>query len=170
MIGKIFAHLLGNMEGGELTDTNAVENENCEDLLEFEDGEWVIINVHDNRSFTSVEVDPLENLLIEHPSMSVYQMRHQGNEEEDLSSDEEEVDSNRPVSVRRHVSWRLAAWGIPVPCSDHLLSAQRARVNADRRKLTRCALHRQNLSKIRHLPSERRYGHYKQPSQRLYNY
>ena len=35
-------------------------------------------------------VDPLENLLIEHPSMSVYQRRCETAEEEDLASDEED--------------------------------------------------------------------------------
>ena len=39
-------------------------------------------------------VDPLENLLIEHPSMSVYQMT---TEEEDLASDEEEEDTARYI-------------------------------------------------------------------------
>ncbi|KAJ0056712.1 hypothetical protein NL108_012227, partial [Boleophthalmus pectinirostris] len=42
------------------------------------------------------EVDPLENLLIEHPSMSVYQIRHRvsgAEEEEAASSEEEEEDS-----------------------------------------------------------------------------
>ena len=46
------------------------------------------------------EVDPLENLLIEHPSMSVYQMscRMSGEEEEELGSDEDEEDTSRLVS------------------------------------------------------------------------
>lgn len=76
----------------------------------------------------------------------------------------------RPVPIRRHVSWRLAAWGSPLPCSTILLSVQRARVYNEHRKLNRGALNRQNLSRTRCSPSERSYGYFKQPTQRLYNY
>ena len=51
----------------------------------------------ESQSLTSAEVDPLENLLIEHPSMSVYNMMSQRTEEEDLTSDEEEEGSPRCV-------------------------------------------------------------------------
>uniref|UniRef100_W5K5V2 Si:ch211-260e23.9 n=1 Tax=Astyanax mexicanus TaxID=7994 RepID=W5K5V2_ASTMX len=166
MISKIFSQLLGGAEGG--ADVR-VEREGCEELVELEDGEWVIINLHENRSVDRVREDPLENLLIEHPSMSVYQMcrgRTEGEEEEE-ASDEDEEDSSRPVPVRHHVSWRLAAWGTPLPV---LLSVQRARAHADGRKLTRGALHRQNLTNTRFSPADRRYGQFKQPTQRLYNY
>lgn len=162
MISKIFSQLLGGAEDGAGV---SVESEGSE-LVELEDGEWVIINLHENRSVHCVEEDPLENLLIEHPSMSVYQMRR-GRTEGEEASDEDEEDSPRPVPVRHHVSWRLAAWGTPLPI---LLSVQRARANVDRRKLTRGALHRQNLANTRFSPADRRYGQFKQPTQRLYNY
>lgn len=77
---------------------------------------------------------------------------------------------SRPVAVRRHISWRLAAWGIPLPCNVQLLAVQRARTQVERKKLSRSALHRQNLAKTRFSPAEKRYGHFKQPCQRLYNY
>lgn len=41
------------------------------------------------------DADPLENLLIEHPSMSVYQIRMQGAEEEELASDDDEEETSR---------------------------------------------------------------------------
>lgn len=48
-------------------------------------------------------MDPLENLLIEHPSMSVYQMRSrmsgEEEEEEELNSDEDEEDTSRLLSI-----------------------------------------------------------------------
>lgn len=77
---------------------------------------------------------------------------------------------SRPVTVRRHVSWRLAAWGIPLPCNIQLLAVQRARTQTERKRLSRSALHRQNLAKARFYPAEKCYGHFKQPCQRLYNY
>ncbi|CAK6962000.1 tumor protein p53-inducible nuclear protein 2 [Scomber scombrus] len=172
MLGKILSHLLGNTGD----DFEAVDD-TFEDLMEFEEGGWVIVNLPENVPLSAPEADPLENLLIEHPSMSVYQIRRRMSgeeeaeeEEEEGGSDEDEEDSARPVAVRRHISWRLAAWGIPLPCNIQLLAVQRARTHAERKKLTRSALHRQNLAKTRFSPAERRYGHFKQPCQRLYNY
>ncbi|TRY60620.1 hypothetical protein DNTS_014010 [Danionella cerebrum] len=158
MIGRFLAQLVGKEDkDGDI----AVEADNCENLFEFDDGEWVIIKIHENQSFDSRDTNILENLLIEHPSMSVYQMRP---DQQDISSDEEPEDVARPVPVRRHISWRLAAWGSPVPCSTILLSVQRAR------KLSRGAINRQNLTRARCSASERRCGYFKQPTQRFYNY
>ncbi|XP_018927689.1 si:ch211-260e23.9 [Cyprinus carpio] len=164
MISRILAQLVGREE----KDSDVAEvTDNCANLLEFDDGEWVIIKIHENQSLGSADTNILENLLIEHPSMSVYQMRR---DQEDPGSDEETEDLARPVPIRRHVSWRLAAWGSPLPCSTILLSVQRARVYNEHRKLTRGALNRQNLARTRYSPSERHYGYFKQPTQRLYNY
>ncbi|XP_038556597.1 si:ch211-260e23.9 [Micropterus salmoides] len=172
MIGKILSQLLGN--AGE--DFEAADN-TYEELMEFEEGGWVIVNLPENGPLSAPEVDPLENLLIEHPSMSVYQMRcrmspaeEEEEEEEELGSDEDEEDTSRSVAVRRHISWRLAAWGIPLPCKVQLLAVQRARTQVERKKLSRSALHRQNLAKMHFSPAEKRYGHFKQPCQRLCNY
>ncbi|TMS13418.1 tumor protein p53-inducible nuclear protein 2 [Larimichthys crocea] len=170
MIGKILSQLLGN--AGE--DFEAADK-TFEELMEFEEGEWVIVDLPENGPLSAPQVDPLENLLIEHPSMSVYQMRCgmsgvEEEEEDELGSDEDEVDISRPVAVRRHISWCLAAWGIPLPCNIQLLAVQRARTQAERKKLSHRALHRQNLAKTRFSPAEKRYGHFKQPCQRLYNY
>lgn len=165
MLGKLLSHLLGGaVEELEAADTT-------EELMECEEGEWVIVNITESGPLSTPEVDPLENLLIEHPSMSVYQIRHRRTEEEeDGGSSEEEDDAPRPVAVRRHLSWRLAAWGVPLPAHLQLLTLQRAKSQPERKKLSRSALHRQNMAKTRFSPAERRYGHFKQPCQRLYNY
>lgn len=167
MLGKIISHLLGNA-GDDLE----VVEDSFEELMEFEEGGWVVVNLPENKPPSTPEVDPLENLLIEHPSMSVYQIRHgiSGAEEEEVSSDEDEDSPPRPVAARRHISWRLAAWGVPLPCNIQVLSVQRAKTQVERKKLSRGALHRQNLAKMRFSPAEKRYGHFKQPCQRLYNY
>ncbi|XP_036952202.1 si:ch211-260e23.9 isoform X2 [Acanthopagrus latus] len=168
MIGKILSHLLGSAG-----DDFEAADDPYEELIEFEEGEWVIVNLPESGPLSAPDVDPLENLLIEHPSMSVYQIRRRMSgveEDEELGSDEDEEDNSRPVAVRRHISWRLAAWGIPLPCDVQLLAVQRARTQAEWKKLSRGALHRQNLAKTRFSPAEKRYGHFKQPCQRLYNY
>ncbi|XP_029312859.1 tumor protein p53-inducible nuclear protein 2 [Cottoperca gobio] len=165
MFGKLLSHLLWNagedFEGADDT---------FEELVQFEEGGWVIVNLPENMLLSAPEVDPLENMLIEHPSMSVYQMRcTMSGAEEELGSDEEEdeEDSSRPVM--RHISWRLAAWGIPLTCNIQLLDVQRAQTQPERKKLSRSALHRQNLAKMRFSPAEKRYGNFK-PCQRLCNY
>uniref|UniRef100_UPI0037E82240 tumor protein p53-inducible nuclear protein 2 n=1 Tax=Semicossyphus pulcher TaxID=241346 RepID=UPI0037E82240 len=166
MIGKILSHLLGN-SGEDFEDAD----DSYDELTEFEDGGWVIVDLPETRSLSAPEVDPLENLLIEHPSMSVYQMRHRMSEaEEEEGSDGDQADTSRPVAVRRHISWRLAAWGIPLPSNIQLLAVQRARAQTERKKLSRSTLHRQNLAKTRFSLSEKRFGYFKQPCQRLYNY
>ncbi|AWP02039.1 putative tumor protein p53-inducible nuclear protein 2-like [Scophthalmus maximus] len=168
MIGKILSHLLWNT--GE--DFEAIDD-TFEELMEFEEGEWIIVNLPEIGQLSAPEVDPLENLLIEHPSMSVYQMRCRtsgAEEEEEQGSDEDEEDTSRPVAVRQHISWRLAAWGIPLPCKIQLLAVQRARTPAERKKLSRGSLHRQNIAKLRFSPAEKRFGYFKQPCQRFYNY
>ncbi|XP_041916653.1 si:ch211-260e23.9 isoform X1 [Alosa sapidissima] len=170
MIGKLLSHILGNIEDA-IIRGNSVQNENGEDLLEYDDGEWIIINLHEGRSLSSADVDPLENLLIEHPSMSVYKMvSPRTEEEEELSSDEDEEGSPRPVPFKRHLLWRLAGWGSPLPCSADVLPIQCGKTQMDRRKLSRSALQRQNLARIRFSPADRRYGFFKQPCQRLCNY
>lgn len=41
MIGKLLSHILGNMEADEGKSVG-----NGEDLLEYDDGEWIVINIH----------------------------------------------------------------------------------------------------------------------------
>ncbi|KAL3066055.1 hypothetical protein OYC64_016072 [Pagothenia borchgrevinki] len=162
MFGKLLSQLLWNAgEDFETTDS-------YEELMESEEGGWIIVNLPENEPLSALSAGPLENLLIEHPSMSVYQMRCMSGEEE-VGSDEEEEDTSRPVVVRRHISWRLAAWGVPLPGHLQLLAVQRAGAQAERKKLSRGGLHRQNLAKMRFSPTEKRYGHFKQPCQRLCN-
>uniref|UniRef100_A0A4W4FN71 Uncharacterized protein n=1 Tax=Electrophorus electricus TaxID=8005 RepID=A0A4W4FN71_ELEEL len=163
MIGKIFAQLLGNTEESGLV----VENDSCEELLESEDGEWVIINIQERQAPDVTRGGSLENLLIEHPSMSVYQIRRRRFKEED-SADEDD-DPPRPVPVRQ-VSWRIAVFGLQPPCRSLLVSLQRARAYTERRKLNHSALNRHNLAKTRFLPTDHRYRYFKQPTRRPCNY
>ncbi|XP_066514003.1 tumor protein p53-inducible nuclear protein 1-like [Hoplias malabaricus] len=162
MIGRILAQVLGGADDAEV----AVETEGCQEVFEFEDGEWVIINIQENRSGVLLEEDPLENLLIEHPSMSVYQL-HRRNQEEQEEEEEEEEDSPRSVVVRRPISWCVSECGGSLSV---LLSLQRSKCHMERKTLSRGALHRQNLVNTRFSPTDRRYGHFKQPTQRPYNY
>ncbi|XP_026888228.2 tumor protein p53-inducible nuclear protein 2 isoform X1 [Electrophorus electricus] len=185
MIGKIFAQLLGNTEESGLV----VENDSCEELLESEDGEWVIINIQamsvgrvvcaERQAPDVTRGGSLENLLIEHPSMSVYQIRRRRFKEEDSADEDDDpprprchagcVTPCRPVPVRQ-VSWRIAVFGLQPPCRSLLVSLQRARAYTERRKLNHSALNRHNLAKTRFLPTDHRYRYFKQPTRRPCNY
>ncbi|XP_077376387.1 uncharacterized protein LOC144018111 [Festucalex cinctus] len=178
MIGKFLSQLLGGGGGGESEDRG-------DELLEFEEGGWVIVNLPEAGPLLSPGGSaPLENLLLEHPSMSVYQMRHAADhendeeeEEEESSSEDEENRFSRPaassLSLRRgRVSWRLAAWGVPLPLDALSLASGRGAVAAaaaERKKLSRGALLRQNLSTVK-LRERRVFAHVKQPGPRPYNY
>ncbi|RXM97467.1 G1/S-specific cyclin-E1 [Acipenser ruthenus] len=86
MIGKITSFLLGDkME-------EANEYDQYKELLETEEGEWVVVNVHESCPVVQLEMGSLENLLIEHPSMSVYNMRGQSSDQEE----EEDEDTDAP--------------------------------------------------------------------------
>nr|XP_015223903.1 PREDICTED: tumor protein p53-inducible nuclear protein 2-like [Lepisosteus oculatus] len=162
MIGRIASLLLGNT-----TNEDVSESSDVEELFEFEEGEWVIINIQ-GESIDKVGL--LENLLIEHPSMSVYNWRNQRNEEEEPGSEEEDEGAPRPAQVARSIPWRLMAWGYILEKNSHLRHVQRTRLWAQRRKLGRSHLRRQNQAKKRYSPKEKHYGNFKQPCQRIYNY
>ncbi|MGH0129256.1 UNVERIFIED_CONTAM: hypothetical protein FKN15_063241 [Acipenser sinensis] len=150
MIGKITSLLLGDkME---------------EELLENEEGEWVIVNVRESYPVVQLEMGPLENLLIEHPSMSVYNMRGRSSDQEE--EEEEDADVPWPAQMERYAPRRVTV----LERISHLHYMQRAELLVNRRKLSRNHLHRQNRSKKRYSPKEKHCGNFKQPCQRVYNY
>ncbi|XP_023809505.2 tumor protein p53-inducible nuclear protein 2 isoform X1 [Oryzias latipes] len=162
MIGRILFNLLGGAGDDPADDC-------CHHLTEVEDEGWVLVNLPENVGASASGTDSLENLLIEHPSMSVYQRRC-GEEELTTDEEEEEEDPSRPVTVARRPSWHLAGGGILLAWSEPPLAVRRSWSPAERKKLSRGALHRHNLARVRFSVGARRYGHFKQPCQRLYNY
>uniref|UniRef100_A0A3P9MEE3 Uncharacterized protein n=1 Tax=Oryzias latipes TaxID=8090 RepID=A0A3P9MEE3_ORYLA len=166
MIGRILFNLLGSPGDDPADDC-------CHHLTEMEDEGWVLVNLPENVGASASGADSLENLLIEHPSMSVYERRCREEEElttEEEEEEEEEEDASRPVTVARRPSWHLAGGGILLAWSEPPLAVRRSWSPAERKKLSRSALHRQNLARVRFSAGARRYGHFKQPCQRLYNY
>ncbi|XP_018613499.1 tumor protein p53-inducible nuclear protein 2 [Scleropages formosus] len=181
MIGKLLAQLLGNSDERDMVDVydGVDENEGCRELYEFEDGEWVIIDINENHGMAMPEMDPLENLLIEHPSMSVYKLRCRKSQEEEVNMEQEEQEaeeeerekgSARSLPSRRLIPWRMTVWASTFGYDCRVLSLQGSRAKTERRKLTHGALRRRNLAKMRFSMAEQRYGHFKQPRQRMYNF
>ncbi|XP_074997543.1 tumor protein p53-inducible nuclear protein 1 isoform X7 [Calonectris borealis] len=59
---------LNNMLMGEINSLSSQEPE----FSEKEDDEWILVDFIGGLTTIKVETSPMENLLIEHPSMSVY--------------------------------------------------------------------------------------------------
>ncbi|XP_027005619.1 tumor protein p53-inducible nuclear protein 1 isoform X1 [Tachysurus fulvidraco] len=123
-----------------------------------------------------LETSPLENLLIEHPSMSVYAVH---------SSDHRQLKENscEPSILRSDVQYRPSH---PTGCYAAALTAtrasfleqakngrlaQRIRDNVQRQQLSRNALRRLNLLRDGGArQAKAAAGHVQQPGQRQYNY
>lgn len=92
------------MRGGSSL-TSQVRQEICSRCSDpgSDDSNEVVFDPHtEDRPLSAPDVGPLENLLIEHPSMSVYQMRCGG--EEELGSDEEDTSRLRSVTHLFHTT------------------------------------------------------------------
>ncbi|KAG2469573.1 si:ch211-260e23.9 [Polypterus senegalus] len=165
MILKITNFLLGNK-----TSDDTEEIDNHEEVVEYEEGEWVIVSIHEN-PLVNLEVSPLENLLIEHPSMSVYQKNFQNFNSDNLLSEQENYNghASRSPEVVHYISHHLILHENILPAS-HLHCMQKAKAYIDRQKLSRNYLLRQNQCKKRYPPKEKHYGNFKQPRQHFFNF
>ncbi|MBN3273593.1 T53I1 protein, partial [Polyodon spathula] len=123
-----------------------------------------------------VESSPMENLLIEHPSMSVYAVnfrhsvketaRRSGSTDKSVLRVEAQCKRGQPFScyaaaMAAHTSFREQ--------TKHTRLAQRTKENIERLHLTRNALRRQNLAKDSRQAKQRGFLVH-QPSQRQFNY
>ncbi|XP_048464306.1 tumor protein p53-inducible nuclear protein 2 isoform X2 [Rhincodon typus] len=144
-------------------------------LTEKEDDGWLIVDFPEGQDDIQVESSPLENLLIEHPSMSVYAASNTHiTLEEDTS--EEINDGNTP----QH---RVERWAAPAAAAvagraggilekaSQVRRIQRAKQRAERRQLSRNRIQRQNLAKeCRFQRTKHRGSFVYQPCRRQYNY
>ncbi|XP_069508387.1 tumor protein p53-inducible nuclear protein 2 isoform X1 [Ambystoma mexicanum] len=128
----------------------------------------------------SVESSPLEDLLIEHPSMSVYVTSNSivvesvsARESESLSSRSSERTPSRNRVERRanHHPTSIAAKAALLEKVGQVRRIQRAKERVERNKLSRKALQRQNLTREVHPRRAKHLSNFVcQPSQRISNY
>ncbi|XP_055066897.2 tumor protein p53-inducible nuclear protein 1 [Misgurnus anguillicaudatus] len=122
-----------------------------------------------------LETSPLENLLIEHPSMSVYAVHSprkrpaKDGTREQISRSEVQHRPNRPSGC--YAAALVAAHAGFLEQTKNVRLAQRIRENVERQQLSRNALRRLNLLRDGGARQAKATGGYvHQPGQRQYNY
>ncbi|XP_069099909.1 tumor protein p53-inducible nuclear protein 2 isoform X3 [Pleurodeles waltl] len=157
--------------------SDGLEEEPKAFVLEEEDDGWLIIDLP-GPGPVNVESSPLEDLLIEHPSMSVYVTSNSlvvesAVEPESLEEHSSERHTSRSRVERRatHHPTSIATKAAILEKVSQVCRIQRAKERVERHKLSRKAMQRQNLTREVH---QRRAKHLSnfvyQPSQRVYNY
>ncbi|XP_051887357.1 tumor protein p53-inducible nuclear protein 2 isoform X1 [Pristis pectinata] len=121
-----------------------------------------------------VESSPLENLLIEHPSMSVY-----ADSNTNISTLE---DANEEVGNGNTAQTRVERWAPPAPAAvlgrtgilekaNQVRRIQRAKQRVEKRQLSRNRIQRQNLARECRFHRTKHQGNFvHQPPRRQYNY
>ncbi|XP_038659548.1 tumor protein p53-inducible nuclear protein 2 isoform X1 [Scyliorhinus canicula] len=122
-----------------------------------------------------VESSPLENLLIEHPSMSVYAASSTN-----LSRLEE--DASEEINNGNESRSRMERWAAPAPAAvggratvlekaSQVRRIQRAKQRVEKRQLSRNRIQRQNLTRECRFHRTKHHGSFVyQPCRRQYNY
>ncbi|XP_078092912.1 tumor protein p53-inducible nuclear protein 2 isoform X2 [Mustelus asterias] len=144
-------------------------------LTEKEDDGWLIVDFPEGQDEIQVESSPLENLLIEHPSMSVYAASNTN-----ISTLEE--DASEEINNGNESRARMERWAAPAPAAavgratilekaSQVRRIQRAKQRVEKRQLSRNRIQRQNLARERHFHRTKHHGNFVyQPCRRQYNY
>ncbi|XP_069477479.1 tumor protein p53-inducible nuclear protein 1 isoform X2 [Ambystoma mexicanum] len=167
---------LNNMFMGEVQNPSSQEPE----FIEKEDEEWILVDVIGGLTTIKVETSPMENLLIEHPSMSVYAFPNPCHEEQQRSCGSEmlhkpskaRVDAQNEMGqhIRCYVS-ALAAHTNFLEQAKRFHPKQWSKGHNERSSLNRNRLRRQNLTRECHSRQIKQSGLFvRQPCQRQYNY
>ncbi|XP_051884749.1 tumor protein p53-inducible nuclear protein 1 isoform X1 [Pristis pectinata] len=168
MLGKLACFFLGERDGDdrdEQSDTSNILYENVED-------DWIIVDIQAQYPALKLEMDPLENLLIEHPSMSVYTLRNKNSDSGEEAELEEDLESLRIVPVVCHAPRSILSLigNDSVLHRNHVHFMQRVRLHAESKTLSRNHLLRQNRAWKRHSGKEKTSRWFKQPRPRISRY
>nr|XP_006126744.1 tumor protein p53-inducible nuclear protein 2 isoform X4 [Pelodiscus sinensis]XP_014430777.1 tumor protein p53-inducible nuclear protein 2 isoform X3 [Pelodiscus sinensis] len=140
---------------------------------EEEDG-WLIIDLPEGPSPDRVESNPMEDLLIEHPSMSVYVTSNSivvERESPDEAVSEGDVPEPRLERHAPHHPTSLTAKAAILEKVSQARRIQRAKQLVEKHKLSQKVMQRQNRARERHPRRAKQQGSFVyQPCQRQYNY
>eukprot|EP00062_Callorhinchus_milii_P005289 gi/632944577/ref/XP_007887581.1/ PREDICTED: tumor protein p53-inducible nuclear protein 1-like isoform X1 [Callorhinchus milii] len=169
--------MLGKLASFFLNETYEDSKESISDLnhmlYESEEDDWIIVDIQGQQPVVNVPTDPLENLLIEHPSMSVYSLENKNKDSEEESAAEEEGQTPKVIPIVQYVPRRVSAFRIRdsvLEHTNHIHFMQCAKLYVERRKLSCNHLRRQNRARKRYFAKEKHFGHFKQPCQRNHKY
>ncbi|XP_078400484.1 uncharacterized protein LOC144682067 [Cetorhinus maximus] len=168
MLGKLTRFFLGEVDEGDNEENSDMNNV----LYENEEDDWIIVTIQVQHPMARLEIDPPENLLIEHPSMSVYTLWNKNDDSEEAADLAEKLEGHRVVPVAHYIPLRMSTLigNGDVIRANHMRFMQRAKLHVERRKLSRNQLLRQNRAWKRHSTKERSSRHFKQPHQRISRY
>ncbi|XP_058033106.1 tumor protein p53-inducible nuclear protein 2 isoform X4 [Ahaetulla prasina] len=141
---------------------------------EEEDG-WLIIDLPEGPDPVSMESSPMEDLLIEHPSMSVYVTTTTSiiveREDPEENIQENEIPENCLQRRPPHHSTSLATKAAILEKVNQVRRIQRAKQLAEKHKLSQKVMKRQNRARECRPQRAKPQGHFVyQPCQRQYNY
>uniref|UniRef100_A0A8D0GVQ3 Tumor protein p53 inducible nuclear protein 2 n=1 Tax=Sphenodon punctatus TaxID=8508 RepID=A0A8D0GVQ3_SPHPU len=140
---------------------------------EEEDG-WLIIDLPEGPDPVSMESNPMEDLLIEHPSMSVYVTSstivvERESPEEQIS--EGEMPEHRLERHAPHHTTSLTAKAAILEKVNQVRRIQRAKQLVEKHKLSQKVMQRQNRARECRPRRAKHHGNFVyQPCQRQYNY
>ncbi|ELV14193.1 Tumor protein p53-inducible nuclear protein 1 [Tupaia chinensis] len=160
-------------------EVNTSSNQEPE-FSEKEDDEWILVDFIGGLTTIKVETSPMENLLIEHPSMSVYAVHDPcpGLSETSCGTDEFHNPSSPRAEaqngVGQHIHCYVAALAAHTTFLEQPKSfrpSQRIKEHSERQSLNRNSLRRQNLTRDCHSRQVKHNGWVvHQPCPRQYNY
>eukprot|EP00062_Callorhinchus_milii_P003969 gi/632941865/ref/XP_007886103.1/ PREDICTED: tumor protein p53-inducible nuclear protein 1 isoform X2 [Callorhinchus milii] len=170
MYQRFSSMLFGEIDGAER------ESQELE-ISEKEDEEWILVDYIGGQAPVQVEMSPMENLLIEHPSMSVYTVHniHSSLRENSRSVEYENptVRTESPARVSHHIrcyAAALAAHTSFLEQANQIRHSQRAKEHLEKHLLNRNNIRRQNLIRESSSRQTKHSGHVlHQPCQRQYN-
>ncbi|EPY75469.1 tumor protein p53 inducible nuclear protein 1-like protein [Camelus ferus] len=150
------------------------------EFSEKEDDEWILVDFIGGLTTIKVETSPMENLLIEHPSMSVYAVHNScpslsearcGTEEfHNPSSPRVEAENEVGQHIHCYVA-ALAAHTAFLEQPKSFRPSQWIKEHSERQSLNRNSLRRQNLTRDCHSRPVKHSGWaVHQPCPRQYNY
>ncbi|XP_072452296.1 uncharacterized protein [Chiloscyllium punctatum] len=160
MLGKLTRFFLGEMDREDNEGMSGMNNI----LYENEEDDWIIVNIQVEYPVTRLEINPLEDQL-GHPSSN----NHDSEEATELT---EKLEGHRAVPVAHYIPRRMSTLfgDCGMVHTNQMRVMQRAKLYAERRKLSRNQLLRQNRTRKRHCTKETSARHFKQPRQRISRY
>ncbi|XP_067905452.1 tumor protein p53-inducible nuclear protein 2 [Heterodontus francisci] len=168
MLGRLTSFFLGEVDVEDNKENSDMNNI----LYENEEDDWIIVNIQVQYPVTKLEIDPLENLLIEHPSVSIYTLRNKNSDCEEIAELTEKLEGHKAITVAHYIPRRMSALigNGGVVHTSHMSFMQRAKLHVERRKLSHNQLLRQNRAWKRHSTKDKSSRHFKQPRQRISRY